>query len=144
MKRLFLRFAIALFLGAAWAQDGEDALAQIRVLVTDDAGAPVPKVEVAVTTYSNWIPGGKGAGRDEYNTVVGTTGTNGMMVLNLKSATGRFGCMALPRAGYRFDKGVEYVFTNTVAGRWAPWSPLVPVVLKRLSHDSDPLASPLR
>jgi hypothetical protein len=139
MKRLLWLGAALLLLGSATAQQAvEDYLAQVRIRVTDDSGAPVARAEVALSTFSNWVPGRKAMGRDEYSTIVGATDTNGMTVLKLKGSTGRYGCMVLPLPGYQFDKGTEYVFTNSATGRWEPWSPLVPLVLKRRSATSLP------
>jgi hypothetical protein len=140
MKRVCLFVAINLMVGAALAQEQGDNLAQLRIRVTDEDGVPVSRAEVALSTFINWVPGRRDAGRDEYNTVVGSTDTNGMTVLNLKSSTGRFGCMVLPLPGFQFDKGTEYVFTNAVAGRWEPWAPLVPLLLKRQSFNRAPPA----
>lgn len=124
----------AVFLGvlaAALAQEAVNSLAQVRIRVTDDTGAPVPRAEVAFSTYHTWVPASQGLGRDEYETVVGRTDSNGLVRLALKSPTGKCGCMALPLAGYHWDKGQQVIFTNAVIGRWEPWSPLVEIVLKR-------------
>jgi hypothetical protein len=147
MKRLLYVSAIILLLGTAMAQDLPENLALIRFRVTDQAGAPVPQARVALSTFSNWVPGRKDVGRDEYNTVVGSTDTNGLVELKLKGASGRYGYLVLPLAGFAFDRGTEYVFTNAASGRWEPWSLLVPIVLKRHSaqaaNSSDAAGNPV-
>lgn len=125
----------ALALSAALAQDVEESLAQFRIRVLDEAGATVPRARVALSTFSNWVPGRTGVGQEEYSTVVGATDTNGLTVLKLKGSTGRYSFLVLPLAGFSFDKGTEYVFTNAVSGRWEPWFPLVSIVLKRHSAE---------
>ena len=125
---------LGVVLGAAVleAQPPSNAVAQLRVRVTDETGLPVARARVAVSTFNTWVPGRAGVGRDENATVVGVTDTNGMTVLSLKSETGRLGCMVLPVAGYHWHLGTDYAFTNAAAGRWEPWSPLLPVTLKRI------------
>lgn len=130
--------------GLMAADPGEelpDYTAQLQVRVTDEAGVPVPQAKVAFSTYRAWIPGSKGGGRDDYRMIMGVTGTNGMTVMMLKGSTGRYGCMVLPLAGFQWDKGTEYVFTNAAGGRWEPWSPLVTIIMKRRSNLSSAMES---
>ncbi|MFO7534169.1 MAG: Ig-like domain-containing protein [Kiritimatiellia bacterium] len=137
------KWMVVMFFGAltgSLAQEAADSLAQVRIRVTDDAGTPVPSAQVAFSTYNTWVPASEGVGRGEYETVVGRTDSNGLVRLSLKTPTGNCGFMALPLAGYHWDKGQEYVFTNAVLGRWEPWSPLVEIVLKR--RDAAPEGSP--
>lgn len=127
-------FILGLTMGvtaAGLAAGAEDYLARLQVRVTDETGAPMARARVAVSTFNTWVPGRPGVGRDENATVVGVTDTNGVTALTLKSETGRLGCMVLPVAGYQWHLGSEYTFTNAAEGRWEPWSPLLPVTLKR-------------
>ena len=126
-------FGLTIGLTAAGLAFGaEEHVARLQVRVTDENGLPVTNVRVALSTFSTWVPGQAGVGRDENNTVVGVTDTNGMTALSLKSETGRLGCMVLPVAGFQWHLGTDYTFTNAAAGRWEPWAPVLPVVLKRI------------
>ena len=136
-KTLLYGLAIALLLPLVSIGQGDYNLARVVVLVKDEGGTPIPRAQVSFSTFSSWVPGRKNAGRDDYNTVVGSTDTNGLVALSLKGPTSRYGCMVLPLSGYHWDKGMEYRFTNAVAGRWEPWSPLLTVVLKRKSSESE-------
>ena len=122
----------------ALAQD--EHLAQVRLRVIDEAQVPLARARVVLSTYTAWIPGRAEAGRDEYNTVLGATDTNGIVALSLKGSSGRYGFMVLPLPEFHWDRGKEYVFTNAVAGRWEPWNPVVTIVLKRKTFDYAPPA----
>jgi hypothetical protein len=138
-----LRGIVAVFfLGStlAFAQQSEDLPAQVKVKVLDEAGVPVGRARVVLSTYASWVPGRRNAGGDEHMTQVGATGPDGVVALTLKSASGRYGCMVLPLPEFHWDRGKEYVFTNAVAGRWDPWGPEVTIVLKRKNTDYTPLA----
>jgi hypothetical protein len=133
---LFFLFGLA----SAVAQSVDERLAEVRVRVTDDSDVPVVRARVVVSTYNGWVPGRKGAGRDDYSTATGATDTNGVVSLSLKGSSGRYACMVLPLPEFHFDRGRDYVFTNSAAGKWEPWGPVVPIVLKRKARDYAPVS----
>ena len=136
-----LRLALILVLlsiSPGFAQQVDEHLAQVKVRVTDEAGVPVARARIMLSTYTSWVPGRRDAGRDEYNTALGFTDANGLVALSLKGSSGRYGCVVLPMPEFHWDRGKEYVFTNSAAGRWEPWEPLVSIVLKRKAVSYSP------
>jgi hypothetical protein len=139
MKSALLIVAGVLFAWSAFSQ--EEYQAQVRVRVVDEAGVPVARARVVLSTYTAWIPGRKDAGRDEYNTEMGLTDGSGSVAITLKGSSGRYSYMALPLPEFHWDRGKEYVFTNYAAGRWEPWSPTVTITLKRKVSEYTPEAA---
>ncbi|MBU0678478.1 MAG: Ig-like domain-containing protein [Verrucomicrobia bacterium] len=131
MKRILSILLVGLLANSVLADAEKKYPAQLTLRVVDDAGAPVSKAEVVISTFSHWISG-EDFGRNVYDQAEGVTDTNGTATVALDGHTGKYKYMAHPPEGYYWSPAIEYVFTNVLEGRWSPWNPVVEFTLKRV------------
>jgi hypothetical protein len=106
--------------------------ASIIVEVVDDAGLKVPNAK-ATAGYATQIAPGDGWGSGAPQIVKGVTDSNGVCTLIGAGNGGEVG-VSVQKDGYYSGSGYGIIFTNSIAGKWQPWNPVVDVVLKKVGN----------
>jgi len=127
MKKLFTFFV----LGAVVCMQplfADNPEAKITVHVVDDQGHSLIKFPVMFQAYVGWTPG-EGFGVGRYSFMTNNTDTAGKVTATAGLYSREFDIRVGNIAGY-YSGGIDYNYTNAVAGKWQPWNPTVEFVVK--------------
>lgn len=106
-----------------------EPLFQITVQVRNDMAAPVAGAKVSVAlerTESERFA-------ERFHLISGDTNEEGLASLRGEMFMGSF-AFGVEAPGYYTARGLRYAFVEVRRGRWQPWNPTIPLVLKPIKN----------
>jgi hypothetical protein len=121
--------ATLLVCSCAFAAEEKRPTAQLTFHVATDEGQAVKGAEIWAETFHHWQPG-EGFGKDIKEEIRGKTDADGNVTLTFQSLRGDVSYGASGGETFYRTIGLTYQFKEAKGEAWAPWNPVIDVVLK--------------